>query len=57
MYAYNVFADKTPTGYGCEASEKTACYVLVVGGDEPYIINLVLIKWKSLIDGVEFKST
>lgn len=38
MYAYNVFADKTPTGYGCEASEKTACYVLVVGGDEPYII-------------------
>ena len=37
MYAYNVFADKTPSG-GCETSDRTACYVLVVGGEEPFIV-------------------
>lgn len=38
MYAYNVFAIDVPEGDGCDTSDKTACYVLVVGGDEPYII-------------------
>lgn len=37
MYAYNVFADKTPSE-GCKTSDRTACYVLVVGGEEPFII-------------------
>ena len=37
MYAYNVFADKTPS-VGCETSDRTACYVLVVGGEEPFIV-------------------
>ena len=36
MYTYNVLADETPDN-GCDKSDRTSCYVLVVGGDEPYV--------------------
>ena len=35
MYAYNVFAIDVPEGDGCDTSDKTACYVLVVGQKSP----------------------
>lgn len=30
MYSYNVFADKTPVGDGCEEANKKECYVVVI---------------------------
>lgn len=36
MYAYNVFAIDVPEGDGCDTSDSTECYVLIVGGDQPY---------------------
>jgi hypothetical protein len=46
MYAYNVFADKTPESYGCDTSDSTECYVLIVGGNQPYDVLPGINKWE-----------